>query len=135
MQAILRGLNGHPVTEEARRAQGRKAMQFQWAITEKAMKAREGIGDAMFFDSDYHALMADHVGQIERIYDWAGLTMSGKHADAIRQWLANNQQTKHGKHKHAPEDFGYDADSINAQFAAYTEKFGFGFGIRPEVAA
>ncbi|MCB2076745.1 MAG: sulfotransferase [Novosphingobium sp.] len=135
VQAILQGLNGHPVSEEARRAQGRKAMQFQWAITEKAMKAREGIGDAMFFDSDYHALMADHVSQIERIYDWAGLTMSGKHADAMRDWLANNQQTKHGKHKHAPEDFGYDADSINAQFAAYTEKFGFGFGIRPAVAA
>jgi hypothetical protein len=26
-----------------------------------------------------------------------------------------------------------DADDINAQFAAYREKFGFGFGIRPEL--
>ena len=27
------------------------------------------------------------------------------------------------------------ADGINAQFAEYREKFGFGFGIRPELLA
>jgi len=133
VQAILRGMNGHPVTEEVRRAQGRKAMDFQWAVTAKAMKSREAVGDERFYDSNYHALMADHVAGIERIYDWAGLTMSGKHADAIREWLANNAQAKHGAHKHSPEEFGMNSDQINEQFAAYTDKFGFGFGIRPEL--
>jgi hypothetical protein len=133
VQAILRGLNGHPVSEEVRCAQGRRAMDFQWAITEKAMTARRAIGDERFFDSNYHELMADHVEGIGRIYDWAGLTMSGRHADAIREWLANHHQTKHGQHKHSPEEFGMNAEQINEQFAAYTEKFGFGFGIRPEM--
>ncbi len=131
VQAILRGLTGIPVTEEVRRAQGRKAMDFQWAITEKAMKAREMLGEGQFYDSDYHELMADHVGGIERIYDWAGKTLSGKHADAIRQWTAANAQTKHGAHKHSPEEFGMSADQVNAMFAPYTQRFGFGFGIRP----
>lgn len=135
VQAIIRGVNGNPVTEEARRAQGRKAMDFQWQITVKAMNVREELGENQFYDSNYHALLADHVAGIERIYDWAGLTMSGRHADAIRQWLENNAQTKHGKHKHSPEEFGMSPDEVNAQFAPYTERFGFGFGIRPEVAA
>lgn len=135
VQAILRGLTGVTVTEQIRRAQGRKAMDFQWAIAEKAMKARDALGEAQFFDSNYHELMADHVMAVERIYDWAGLAMSGRHADAIRQWLANNDQTKHGAHKHSPEEFGMSADQVNRLFAPYTERFGFGFGIRPQIAA
>ncbi len=135
VQAIIRGVNGNKVTEEARRAQGKKAMEFQWQITAKAMKVREAIGEDQFYDSNYHALMADHVSGVERIYDWAGLTMSGAHADAIRQWLANNAQTKHGAHKHSPEEFGMSPEQVNEQFAPYTERFGFGFGIRPELAA
>lgn len=106
-------------------------MEFQWAITDKAMKSREAIGDDRFFDSNYHELMADHVEGVRRIYDWAGLTMSDRHADAIRNWLANHHQTKHGQHRHSPEEFGMSAERINEQFASYTEKFGFGFGIRP----
>jgi hypothetical protein len=131
VQAILRGLTGNPVTPGMRRAQGKKAMDFQWAITAKAMKARDAIGEDRFYDSNYHDLMADHVETVRRIYDWAGLTMSDRHADAIRGWLANNQQTKHGKHKHSPEEFGMNGDQINERFASYTDRFGYGFGIRP----
>jgi hypothetical protein len=130
-QSILLGIRGKPVTPEMRRGQGERAINFQHAITNKAMTAREEIGEDKFYDSNYHELMADHVTAIERIYDWAGLTMSGRHADAIRDWLANHQQTKHGTHKHSPEEFGMDANAINEQFATYTERFGFGFGIRP----
>jgi hypothetical protein len=131
VQSILLGIRGHPVTPEIRRAQGERAIDFQQAITEKAMKARAQIGEANFYDSNYHELMADHVTAIERIYDWAGLTMSGRHADAVRAWLADHQQTKHGEHKHSPEEFGMDAEAINERFAPYTERFGYGFGIRP----
>jgi hypothetical protein len=131
VQAILRGLTGNPVTPELRCAQGKRAMEFQWAITEKAMKAREEIGDDRFYDSNYHELMSDHVEGVRRIYEWAGLAMSDRHADAIRQWTAEHQQSKHGTHKHSPEEFGMNGDQINDRFARYTERFGFGFGIRP----
>jgi hypothetical protein len=134
VQAILRGLTGHPVTPEMRRAQGRKAIDFQWAITEKAMTARKAIGDHRFYDSNYHELMADHVAGVRRIYEWAGLTMSDQHARNIRDWLAENQQTKHGKHRHSPEEFGMNGDQINERFSPYVERFGYGFGIRPELA-
>jgi len=133
VQAILLGIRGHPVTAEARAAQGRRAMDLQWACIDKAMKAREAIGDSRFIDVSYHDMMADQVETVRRIYDWSGLTMSDRHAANIREWLADHHQTKHGAHKHSPEEFGMNAQQINQQFAAYTEKFGFGFGIRPEL--
>ena len=135
VQAILLGLRGHPVTPQQRAAQGRKALEFQHAITEKAMRDREAVGEGQFIDVSYHDVMADHVGAVERIYDQAGRTMSGRHADAIREWQASHHQTKHGAHKHSPEEFGMNGDDINALFARYTRRFGFGFGIRPALAA
>ena len=131
VQAILRGVNGHPVTQEMRAAQGRKAMDLQWAALEKAMKVREAIGEDRFIDISYHDMMGDHVEVVRRIYEWAGRTMSDAHAGAIRHWLADNAQTKHGAHRHSPEEFGMTPEQVNLQFAPYTEKFGFGFNIRP----
>ena len=131
VQAILRGLHGHPVTPELRRAQGRKAIDLQHASVMKAMQARERIGESQFIDVSYHDVMADHVRTVEAIYQQAGLAMSGAHADAIRAWQADHSQTKHGTHKHSPEEFGMNGDDINAMFQPYTQRFGFGFGIRP----
>lgn len=132
VQSILLGLRGNPVTPEARLAQGRHAIALQKASVEKAMRSRAIIGDERFIDISYHDLMANHLHTVERIFDWAGRSLSDTHAEAIRDWLANHHQTKHGAHKHSPEEFGLDADTINKQFAAYREKFGFGFGIRPQ---
>jgi hypothetical protein len=133
VQSILRGLNGHPVTSEARRAQGRKAIDLQLAAIEKAMRARDAIGEAQFIDVSYHDVMAGPVETVRRIYTAVGLEMSDEHAQRIDAWLASHNQTNHGVHKHSPEEFGMDADEINARFATYRERFGFGFGIRPEL--
>ena len=135
VQSILLGLRGHPVTPDERRAQGRRAIELQHASIVKAMRAREGIGDDRFLDVSYHDVMNDHLRTVERIYDWAGLSVSDLHADRIRQWIKNHPPTKHGAHRHSPEEFGMHADGINAQFAAYRDKFGFGFGVRPELLA
>ena len=135
VQSILLGLRGQPVSEAERRAQGRRAIDLQHASLAKAMRAREAAGDHRFLDVSYHDVMNDQVAAVERIYDWAGLTMSGSHADAIRAWLADHHQTKHGAHRHSPGEFGMDAGAINADFADYREKFGFGFGIRPALVS
>jgi hypothetical protein len=108
-------------------------MELQHASLEKAMRSRRAIGDDRFLDISYHDMMADPLHTVERIYAWSGLTVSDRHAARIREWLATHGQTKHGVHKHSPEEFGMEADAINRQFAGYLERFGFGFGIRPEL--
>jgi len=133
VQSILKGLNGHPVSSEARRAQGRKAIELQHAAVEKAMRAREAVGEDQFIDVSYHDLMADPVTTIGRVYDQCGLTFSDEHAVRIRGWLDGHNPTKHGVHRHSPEEFGMNSREINEQFAGYLDRFGFGFGIRPEL--
>lgn len=133
VQSILLGLRGHPVTPEARRAQGKRAIELQSASVAKAMRARARIGDDRFIDISYHDMMADPLRTVERIYARSDLTVSKEHETAIRVWLADNQSTKHGVHKHSPEEFDMDAQEVNRQFSAYLDKFGFGFGIRPEL--
>ena len=135
VQSILRGLNGHPVTPEMREAQGRLAVAHQLATCRKAMAARDVLGEDQFIDVSYHDVMADPVRTVGRIYEQAGLVMSDVHADNIRDWLTRNPQTKHGQHKHSPDEFGMTADAINRDFADYLERFGFGFGIRPALTA
>ncbi|MCE7796716.1 sulfotransferase [Sphingobium sufflavum] len=131
VQSILLGLRGHPVTPEDRKAQGKRAIELQSASVAKAMRAREAIGDDRFIDISYHDMMADPLRTVERIYAQSGLTVSYEHRAAIRAWLADHSSTKHGVHKHSPEEFGMDADDVNDRFRAYLDKFGFGFGIRP----
>lgn len=133
VQSILKGLNGHPVTSEARRAQGRKAIDLQLAAVEKAMRSRAEVGEGQFIDVSYHDVMADPLTTIRRVYDQCGLTVSDEHAARIGDWLVSHNQTKHGVHKHSPEEFGMDGDEINERFAGYLDRFGFGFGIRPEL--
>ena len=77
--------------------------------------------------------MAGRVGTGRRIYQASCLKRSDEHARRMREWLAEHNQTKHGVHKHSPEEFGMDADEINERFAAYRERFGFGVCIRPEL--
>jgi hypothetical protein len=133
VQSILKGLNGHPVSPEARRAQGRKAIDLQLAAVEKAMHTRAAVGEDQFIDVSYHDVMADPLATIRRVYDQCGLTVSDEHATRIRDWLGNHNPTKHGVHKHSPEEFGMNGDEINERFAGYLDRFGFGFGIRPEL--
>jgi hypothetical protein len=133
VRSILKGLNGHPVSPEERLAQGRKAIDLQAASVEKAMRARDAVGESQFIDVSYHDMMANPLLTVQRIYEASGLTVSDDHADRIQDWLDNHHQTKHGVHKHSPEEFGMDGEAINEQFASYLDRFGFGFGIRPEL--
>ncbi|MFV8817583.1 sulfotransferase family protein [Haliea sp. E17] len=135
VQAILQGIAGTAPQGEERMAFGRIAVEHQCATLLKGMRARDKLGDARFIDVSYHDLMANPVATVERIYGHFGLAMSAQHAAGIRAWLEHNPQTKHGVHRHSPGDYGIEGDAINRVLAPYVERFGFGFGIRPELAA
>lgn len=131
IQSILRGLTGHPVEGEERKALGRGAIDHQCASFLKGMEARKTIGERQFMDVSYHDVMKEPVRTVARIYERHSLKMSRQHATNIERWLRDNPQNKHGVHKHSPEEFDMQADAINRQFAQYVDRFGCGFGIRP----
>jgi hypothetical protein len=130
IQTILCGLTGKPASGEEREAVGRLAIEQQRASFLKGIRAREQIGEDRFFDVSYHDMMANPVEVVGGIYQRFGLQMKPEHAGAIRDWLANNPQTKHGVHKYSSDEFGLEETAINRQFKDYVDRFGFGFGIR-----
>lgn len=134
VQAILRGITGHTLDEDGRRAVAQAGMELQCASFLKGMRAREAIGEDRFYDVSYHDMMADPVRTVARLYERFGLELSKEHATNIRTWVRDNPPTKHGVHKHSPAEFGFEADDINRRFKEYVERFGFGFGIRPPLS-
>jgi len=113
-----------------RRALGQDSMKVQREILDKGMRGRDAVGEDRFCDVSYHDVLADPVETVRRIYRRFGRTLSESAAVAIRAWVDGNNQTKHGVHQHAPDDFGFDRDEINTQFAEYRDRFGFGYGVR-----
>lgn len=130
---VCRGV-GQPVPADAWRALGQETVELERRKFESAMQARDAIGEDRFCDVSYHDVMANPVRAVERIYERFGMELSPEASKNILTWVENNNQTKHGVHQHSPSDFGLDGDAINRQFRNYTDRFGFGFGIRPEVA-
>jgi hypothetical protein len=122
------------VTPDDKASLGRQAAELERRIYHMGMQARDEIGEAPFCDVSYHDMMADPVATVRNIYARYGRELSPAHQQAIEGWVQANPQDKHGVHKHSPADFGIDGDKVNRDFAKYTERFGFGFGIRPPLS-
>jgi hypothetical protein len=125
-----RSLSG-PVRDEDKPALAADAVELERRIYHHGMQAREALGEDRFFDVNYHEMIADPVKVIAGIYARFGRDVSPAYVDAIEGWVRENPQTKHGVHQHRARDFGIDPETVNRQFKAYTDRYGFGFEIRP----
>ena len=75
----------------------------------------------------YGQLNGDKIKRIDGLpYD--DITFTGEAADAMRAFIADNRQGKHGVHHYTPESYGLDVPTERERFARYTERF----GIEPE---
>jgi hypothetical protein len=81
-----------------------------------------------FYDMHFADLLKDPMGVVEQIYGHFGFALSGAAADAMRAFIADNPQGKHGVHRYSPEAYGLDAQRERARFGRYVERF----GIEPE---
>lgn len=71
----------------------------------------------------YKEMVADPLGTVRRIYAHYGLQLSEETHDAMRSWLAENPQGKHGKHSYSSGEFGISDDDVRQSFSAYIAEF------------
>ena len=90
----------------------------------KATAVRDGRGPEAFFDLQYHELVRDPVGAVQRAYARFGREVTPAHERRMRAWLRDNPSDKHGRHRYTLEQFGLDAERENRRFSAYRERFG-----------
>jgi len=79
--------------------------------------------DAIMYDMYFHDFVDDQFAQVEQIYGALGLEMSGAAADAMRRFINDNPQGKHGLHTYTAEEYGIDPAQVRRDFVRYIERF------------
>ena len=67
----------------------------------------------------YFNLMSNPVQEVKKIYCHFGLPFSSEMETAVKTWLTNNPQHKHGKHEYSTQQFGLELETIRKKFAFY----------------
>lgn len=93
------------------------------AHVDRALAVRRRIGDHRFFDLHYADLMRDPIGQMGRLYEWAGDSLSLDVERSMRAWLDRNPQDRFGKRPYGFDDLGVEVHELEDVFADYLATF------------
>ncbi|CAF5027934.1 unnamed protein product [Rotaria sp. Silwood1] len=75
------------------------------------------------FDITYDNVMKNPIGVVHQIYDYFNLQWSNEFEIAMNNWLLENPQGKHSRHKYTLSKFGFNQEDIQARYADYTKVF------------
>jgi hypothetical protein len=90
----------------------------------RGVASRATIGDDRFVDVGQKEMEASAVGVAERIYAFAGLTLTDEQRTTIAAWAEHNAKGSRGAHSYTAEQYGLTDDEIREAFAGYLEKYG-----------
>jgi hypothetical protein len=88
---------------------------------ERCMDVR-ARNEARFLDLHYAPLVADPLAQVERIYAFAGTTLTDDVRERMRRWAVENARDKRPEHHYTAARFGFDEASLARDFARYRER-------------
>ena len=92
-------------------------------LVKRALGARRRLGEDRFLDVYYRDLVRDPMRQIERVYDFIGLSLSGETREKIELARSANVRHKYGIHNYRLEDFGLTRKMVAEEFAEYRRRF------------
>jgi LPS sulfotransferase NodH len=97
---------------------------------DRAMAARSGWADdaVRCTDIEFAAAVADPIGQVARVYDAIGVSLTSDAESAMGRWLAERPREA-ARRPYCAADFGLSDDQIVERFGAYNARF------RPTAAA
>jgi len=103
----------------------------EWAVLEELVAyrgacARDRMADARsrVIDVHYRDLMADQVGTVAAVLEFAGIPFTEASRAAVEAFSAENAKDRHGAHSYTAEEFGLDAARLRRRFGWYIDRFG-----------
>lgn len=102
---------------------GRNAMEQMKYHVERALRARDRIGDERFFHMYYSDMMRDPLGVMRRIYDWAGDTLTPEVEAGMQTWLDGHPQDLFGVNSYSLDEYGLSVEELEPIFAEYLATF------------
>jgi Sulfotransferase family len=104
------------------RALGRRWLGFWATELDRALAARATADPARVHDVGDQALVADPLGEVERLYAGLGLELSGAARQRMRRWIGRHHHRRRGRpHRYSLADFGLDPAAVNWRFARYRQ--------------
>ncbi|MDX1496896.1 MAG: sulfotransferase [Salinisphaeraceae bacterium] len=88
-----------------------------------ARRVREQQPEA-FIDVSYYDLMQDPLGEVQRIYAFAGIELTAASRTAMEASRKANKKDRHGKHRYSLEAFGLTPEIVDEKYADYRKTYG-----------
>lgn len=102
---------------------GRQVLERLATDIDASIDARRRLPAGRFIDIQYGDLIANPLGEVERIHAHFGLAFAPSTRQRIDDFLRGDREKKRS-HAYAPEDFGLSAHSIRERFAHYIGHYG-----------
>ena len=80
---------------------------------------RAAGNEERFFDIDFAEFQSDPMPIIERLYAFAGETLTEKARERMLAWQRNTPVDKHGRHEYDTASLGIDMTELGARFGFY----------------
>jgi hypothetical protein len=95
-------------------------------VVDHALEVRDtsDYPDAVFYDMHFPSFVRDQFAEVEKIYAALDLPMGAEGATAMRAFIDDNPQGKHGRHEYTPEEYGVEPNAVREEFGRYIERFG-----------
>ena len=102
---------------------GRTFMDTFEIMIKRAEAFRAKHGRDVIHDVQYAELMRDPIRSVRNIYERFDERFTSEAEAAMRAYMTNNQQGKHGKHSYDLGEFGLDKSEVRERFKAYIERY------------
>lgn len=87
----------------------------------RALAASAAADPARVHDVDHVALVADPLGEVERLDARLGLALSDPARQRTRRWIRRQHHRSRRRHRYALADFGLDPAAVDRRFARYRD--------------
>lgn len=104
-------------------ALGRDMVEHLRISLARVMDFRRRHGDERFLDIYHSRFNADPLGEVRRIYDWLGLSLTQEASAALSDWAALNRKGARGEHRYTAESYGISRDELAQAFSEYRDEF------------
>jgi hypothetical protein len=91
---------------------------------EDMMAVRREMPADRFIDVQYRELLADPIGQFQRIMKGMGFAVTPDDVQEATTWMADNGRDTHPRHEYTPEEFGVTGRQLAETFKFYHDAFG-----------
>lgn len=93
------------------------------AHADRAMDARDRIGEDRIIDVHYAELMRDPMGEMRKLYTKLGDDFSEAAQAGMQAWLDDNPQDKFGVHEYKLAQYGLSKESLEPLFERYLARY------------